>query len=138
METPGTSKSLLKSKASFHICHTKSTRLPQAPVNMVTHAVLVKDNKPTMVKPWKIAKQTGGTQRPKMTLLQLVITICFYFLPAWPNPGWVDCSPTLTFLPPVCFCACQHTFKKMPPVPDSKQGKDFSTGAGRRMGGGQR
>lgn len=51
METPGILKSLLKSKASFHICHTKSTCLPQAPVNMVTHAVLVKDNEPTVVKP---------------------------------------------------------------------------------------
>lgn len=63
MVIPGISNSLLKSKSSFHICHTKSTCLLQAPVNTVTHAVLVKDDEPTMVKIWKIAKQTGGTQR---------------------------------------------------------------------------
>lgn len=63
METPGILNSFLKRKSSFHLCWTKITWIPQAPVITVTQAVLVKDYESTMVKFWEITKQAGGTQR---------------------------------------------------------------------------
>lgn len=63
METPGISNSFLKRKSSFHLCCTKITQIPEAPVITVTQTVLVKDYESTIVKFWEITKRAGGTQK---------------------------------------------------------------------------